>query len=215
MDKEEKLKRIIDCGVVSIIRVKSSEEAVKIADAIKQGGVDVIEVSLVTPGALEAIRTISQKFGDKVLTGAGTVLDSESARAAMLAGAEFVICPTLKRSVIETCRRYSKISIPGAFTPTEILTAWEWGVDIVKVFPAGLAGPEYFKDILAPLPQVRLLPTGGVNLDNAGEFIKAGAVAIAVGSALVDKKAVAEARFDIITENARKFLEAVKKAREK
>lgn len=215
MGKEENLKRIIECGVVSIIRVKSSEEAVKIADAIEKGGVDIIEVSLVTPGALEAIHTISQKFGDKVLAGAGTVLDSESARAAISAGAEFVIGPALKRNVVETCRRYSKICIPGAFTPTEILAAWEWGADIVKVFPASLAGPRYFKDILDPLPQVRLLPTGGVNLDNAGEFIKAGAVAIAVGGSLVDKKAVAEGRFDVITENARKFLEAVKKARGK
>jgi len=215
MGKEENLRRLIDCGVVSIIRVKSAEEAVRIANAIKEGGADVIEVSVVTPGALDAILAISRKFGDDVLTGVGTVLDPETARAAILAGAEFVIGPTLSKGVIEVCKRYSKISIPGAFTPTEILTAWELGADIVKVFPAAVVGPRYFRDVLDPLPQVRLLPTGGVNLDNAGEFIKAGAVAVAVGGSLVDRKAVAEGRLEVITENARKFLEVVKKARGK
>jgi len=214
LSKEEKLRRLIECGVVSIVRVEGPEEAIKIAKAIKEGGVNVIEVSMVTPGALDAIQTTSRELGDEVLTGVGTVLDPETARAAILAGAEFVIGPTLNEGVIKVCKRYSKISIPGALTPTEILTAWEMGADIVKVFPAGLVGPGYFKDVLSPLPQVRLLPTGGVSLSNAGEFIKAGAVAVAVGSALVDRRAVAEGRFDIITDNARKFSEVVKKARE-
>ncbi|MCD6240551.1 bifunctional 2-keto-4-hydroxyglutarate aldolase/2-keto-3-deoxy-6-phosphogluconate aldolase [Candidatus Bathyarchaeota archaeon] len=213
MNKENNLKRLIDCGVVSIIRVENSTEAVKSAEALRKGGINIIEVSMVTPGALDAIRAISQKFGEDVLVGAGTVLDSETARAAILAGAEFIIGPTLNREVIKVCNRYSKIVIPGALTPTEILTAWELGADIVKVFPARVLGPRYIKDILAPLPQVRLLPTGGVNLENAGEFLKAGAVAIAVGSALVNKKVVKEGKFDIITEKARKFLEVVNKAR--
>ncbi|MHA1582611.1 MAG: bifunctional 4-hydroxy-2-oxoglutarate aldolase/2-dehydro-3-deoxy-phosphogluconate aldolase [Candidatus Baldrarchaeia archaeon] len=213
MNKENNLKRLIDCGVVSIIRVENSTEAVKSAEALRKGGINIIEVSMVTPGALDAIRAISQKFGEDVLVGAGTVLDSETARAAILAGAEFIIGPTLNREVIKVCNRYSKIVIPGALTPTEILTAWELGADIVKVFPARVLGPRYIKDILAPLPQVRLLPTGGVNLENAGEFLKAGAVAIAVGSALVNKKVVKEGKFDIITEKARKFLEIVNKAR--
>jgi 2-dehydro-3-deoxyphosphogluconate aldolase/(4S)-4-hydroxy-2-oxoglutarate aldolase len=215
LDKEENLRRIVECGVVSIIRVRSSGEAIKIADAIKVGGVNVIEVSLVTPGALDAIRTIAEKFKGDVLLGAGTVLDPESARAAILAGSEFVIGPNLQRRVIQMCRRYSKISIPGALTPTEILTAWEWGADLVKVFPASLGGPAYIKSILDPLPQVRLLPTGGIDLNNAGDFLKAGASAVAVGGTLVDKKAVASGNFDVITENARKFVEVVKKARAK
>lgn len=214
MSKEENLRRLIECGIVSIIRVEGSEEAIKIAKAIKEGGVNVIEVSMVTPGALDAIETTSRELGEEVLTGVGTVLDPETARMAILAGAEFVIGPTTNKGVVEVCKRYSKISIPGAFTPTEILTAWELGADIVKVFPAGVVGPGYFRDVLAPLPQVRLLPTGGVSLNNAGEFIKAGAVAVAVGSSLVDRKAVAEGRFDIIRENARKFSEAVRQARE-
>jgi len=214
MNREEILRRIIDCGIISIIRVKSSDEAIKIASAIKEGGIDVIEVSVVTPGALDAIHTISEKFGEEVVTGVGTVLDAETARAAILRGAEFVVSPTLNEEVIKICKRYGKISVPGALTPTEILTAWENGADIVKVFPARLVGPRYFKDILAPLPQVRLLPTGGVDLNNAGEFIKAGAVAVAVGGSLVDKKAVAEGKFEIITEKARKFLEVVREARE-
>ena len=215
MDKDKNLECLVDCGVVAIIRVKDSEEAVRVAGAIKEGGVNVIEISVVTPNALAAITAISQRFGEEALIGVGTVLDPETARAAIVAGAEFVVGPTLNKGVIETCRRYSKISIPGAFTPTEILTAWELGADIVKVFPAAVVGPRYIKDILEPLPQVRLLPTGGVNLENAGEFIRAGAVAIAVGGALVDKKAVAEERFGVITERARKFLEVVKRAREK
>jgi 2-dehydro-3-deoxyphosphogluconate aldolase/(4S)-4-hydroxy-2-oxoglutarate aldolase len=168
---------------------------------------------MVTPDALEAIKTISKEFRDEFLPGAGTVLDSESARAAILAGAEFIVSPVLCRGVIEVCRRYSKIAIPGALTPTEILEAWELGADIVKVFPAALGGPRYIRDILEPLPQLRLLPTGGINLDNAGDFIRAGAVAIAVGSALVDKKATLEKRFNVITENALKFVEAVRRAR--
>jgi len=215
MGKEENLKRIIDCGVVSIIRVKSQEEAIKTVRAIKEGGIDVIEVSVVTPGALNVIKMTSEKFGDEVLIGVGTILDPETARASILSGAEFVIGPTLSRGVIKVCRRYSKISIPGAFTPTEILTAWELGADVVKVFPAAIVGPSYLRAVLGPLPQVRVLPTGGVNLNNAEEFIKAGSVAIAVGGALVDEKAVMEGRFEVITENARRFLEAVKKARGK
>jgi 2-dehydro-3-deoxyphosphogluconate aldolase/(4S)-4-hydroxy-2-oxoglutarate aldolase len=149
-----------------------------------------------------------------VLVGAGTVLDPETARAVILAGAEFVVSPTLNLRVIEVCRRYSKIVIPGTFTPTEILTAWEAGADIVKVFPATVGGPQYLRDIKGPLPQIRLMPTGGVNLENTPDFIRAGAVAVAAGTSLVDKKAVKEKNYDLITETARKFVEAVKRARE-
>jgi 2-dehydro-3-deoxyphosphogluconate aldolase/(4S)-4-hydroxy-2-oxoglutarate aldolase len=213
MDKDENLKRLIDCGVISVIRARTPNDAVEIGKAIHSGGVNIIEVSMVTPDALEAISTIRRELGNKIVAGAGTVLDPESARAAILVGAEFVVGPNLNKEVIEMCRRYSKISIPGAWTPTEILTAWESGADIVKVFPASVGGPRYLRDILEPLPQIRLLPTGGVNLENVGDFIKAGAVAVAVGGAIVDRKAVEDRRFDMIADNARKFAEAVKKAR--
>lgn len=214
MNKEEGLKLLVDSGVVAIIRVKKADEAVKVAEAIKKGGVKVIEVSMNTPNALDAIRRISQKFGGEVLVGAGTVLDPETARATILAGADLIIGPALNKEVIEVCRRYGKICVPGAFTPTEILTAWEAGADLVKVFPAApVPGPGYLKAVKAPLPQIMLVPVGGVNLANAADFIRAGAAAVAAGGSIVDKKAVAEGRFEVVTEKARKFMEAVKKAR--
>jgi 2-dehydro-3-deoxyphosphogluconate aldolase/(4S)-4-hydroxy-2-oxoglutarate aldolase len=145
--------------------------------------------------------------------GAGTVLDPETARAVILAGAEFIVSPNLNLKVIEVCHRYGKVVIPGTLTPTEILTAWEAGADIVKVFPAGALGPGYLRDIKGPFPQIRLTPTGGVNLENTPDFIRAGAVAVSVGTSLVDRKAVSQRRYDIITENARKFVEAVRLAR--
>jgi 2-dehydro-3-deoxyphosphogluconate aldolase/(4S)-4-hydroxy-2-oxoglutarate aldolase len=213
-DKERNLQVIIDCGVVAIVRVESAQEAVAVCTAIAKGGVKPIEVTMTVPGAVDAIKEFKSIVKDKVLVGAGTVLDPETARAVILAGAEFVVSPTLNLGVIEICRRYSKIVIPGTFTPTEILTAWEAGADIVKVFPATLGGPQYLRDIRGPLPQIRLMPTGGVNLENTPDFIRAGAVAVAAGTSLVDKKAVKEKNYDLITETARKFVEAVKRARE-
>ncbi len=213
MRKEENLKKMIECGVVPVLRVKSSDEAVKIADVMVDSGINNIEVSLVTPDAIEAISEISKNYEDKIITGAGTVLDSESTRTAILAGADYIVSPTINDGMIKTCKRYNKICIPGAFTPTEILKAWELGADLVKVFPARLGSAQYFKDVLAPLPQVRLMAAGGVNLENAGEFIKAGASVVAVGSSLIDKKAVAERKWEIIKENARKILKAVSEAR--
>ena len=212
-NKEKNLQAIIDCGVVAIIRAESAQEAMDICLAIAKGGVKPIEITMTVPGAIEAIKELKGLLKDKVLLGAGTVLDPETAKAVIYAGAEFVVSPTMNLEVIKVCRRYSKIVIPGAFTPTEILTAWESGADIVKIFPARVGGPKYVTDIRGPLPQIRLLPTGGVELDNTADFIKAGAVAVAVGTSLVDKKAVKEKKFDIITENARKFVEAVKSAR--
>lgn len=212
-NKEENLQDIVNCGVVAIIRVASAQEAVAVCGAIAKGGVKPIEITMTVPGAIDAIKELKGAMGDNVLLGAGTVLDPETARAVVLAGAEFVVCPTLNLEVIEVCRRYSKIVIPGAFTPTEILTAWEAGADIVKVFPATVGGPRYLRDIRGPLPQIRLMPVGGVNIDNTPDFIKAGAVAVAAGTSLVDGKAVSEGKYDIITENARKFVEVVKLAR--
>ena len=200
-------------GVIAVVRAKSADLAVKIALAVANGGIKPVEITMTVPGAMEAIKEVSQKLVDKVIVGAGTVLDTETARMAILAGAEFVVSPILNLKVIELCKRYSKVIIPGAYTPTEILTAWERGADIVKVFPATTGGPQYFRDIHGPLPQIRLLPTGGVTLENAADFIRAGACAIAVGSNLVDKKAVAEGKFEIITEEAIKFREVVEKAR--
>jgi len=212
-DKEKNLQDIIDCGVVAIVRVGSAQEAVEVCGAIAKGGVKPIEVTMTVPGAIDAIKEFKSAMKGEVLVGAGTVLDPETARAVILAGAEFVVSPNLNLKVIEVCHRYGKVVIPGTLTPTEILTAWEAGADIVKVFPAGALGPRYLRDIKGPFPQIRLTPTGGVDLENTPDFIRAGAVAVSVGTSLVDRKAVSERRYDIITENARKFVEAVKLAR--
>ncbi len=212
-DKDKNLQTITDCGVVAIVRVSSAREAVDVCMAIARGGVTPIEVTMTVPGAIDAIREFKSTVKEEVLIGAGTVLDPETARACILAGADFIVSPTLNLEVIKVCRRYSKIIIPGTFTPTEILTAWEAGADIVKVFPASVGGPGYLKDIMGPLPQVKLVPTGGVNLETTPEFIKAGAVAVAAGSSLVNKKAVSEQNWDAITDTARKFVAAVKQAR--
>ncbi|HHY46426.1 MAG TPA: bifunctional 4-hydroxy-2-oxoglutarate aldolase/2-dehydro-3-deoxy-phosphogluconate aldolase [Firmicutes bacterium] len=212
--KESYLQAMIDTGVVAVIRAQSSDELIEVTSALKDGGLKAIEITMTTPGALEVVAAVAKRFRDEVIVGAGTVLDPETARMAILAGAEFVVGPTLNREVIALCKRYSKIVIPGAFSPTEILAAWEAGADVVKVFPATKLGPGFFKDILGPLPQVKLTPTGGVNLENAGEFIKAGAVFLGVGTALVDKKMVAEKRWDDLAALAHKYLEAVKVARQ-
>lgn len=213
--REEMLQYVIDCGVIAVVRLDSGDQLVRSAQALREGGVKVIEFTMTTPNALDMIKEASKTMPGDVLLGAGTVLDPETARAAILAGAQFSVSPSLNPKVIEMCHRYSKVCIPGALTPTEILTAWECGADVVKVFPATLGGPQYFKDLAGPFPQIRLLPTGGVSLANAGDFIKAGAVAVAAGSNLVDRKAVREGRFDAITETARKYVEAIKAARAK
>jgi 2-dehydro-3-deoxyphosphogluconate aldolase/(4S)-4-hydroxy-2-oxoglutarate aldolase len=213
MSKEKDLQRIVDCGLVAIVRFDRSEELVEVAQAIKAGGVDVIEFTMTTPNALSIIAASAEEFGEEVLLGAGTVLDPETARAAILSGARYIISPTLNPRVIELCHRYGVIVVPGAFTPTEILTAWELGADMVKVFPAAAMGPGYIKDILSPLPQAKLMPVGGVSLSNVAQFIKAGATAVAAGGSLVDKKAVAERDFDRITEMARSFVMAIREAR--
>lgn len=206
------LDRIIDCGVVAVLRADSSAELLNVASALREGGVVAIEVTMTTPGALKVIEEAAVRMKDSII-GVGTVLDPETARAAILAGAEYIVSPTLHLGVVEMARRYSKIVMPGAFTPTEILAAWQAGADVVKVFPASVGGPAYFKDVKGPLPQVRLMPTGGVDLTTAGAFIKAGACAVGAGSAMVDRKAVSAGRFDLITETARKFVEEVRKAR--
>jgi len=207
------LDRIIDCGVVAVLRADSSAELLNVAGALREGGVVAIEVTMTTPGALKVIEEAAAKMKDSVI-GVGTVLDPETARAAILAGAEYIVSPTLHLGVIEMAKRYGKVVMPGAFTPTEILTAWQAGADVVKVFPASVGGPAYFKDVKGPLPQVRLMPTGGVDLTTTGAFIKAGACAVGAGGAMVDKKAVSAGKFDAVTDTARKFVEEVRKARQ-
>ncbi len=214
MEKREILNRMISEGLIPVIRVTSASEAVDVADAIKEGGVNFIEITMSVQGAIDVIKELTQKYKDEIVMGAGTVLDPETGRAALLAGAQFIVSPTLNLDLIQLSHRYSTVVIPGAMTPTEILTAWNAGADMVKVFPsAQLGGPEYIKALRGPLPQILLVPTGGVNLQNAGAFIKAGAAALGVGGELVDKKAIKEKKFHIITESARAFLKTIQEAR--
>ncbi len=214
MEKREVFNRIISEGLVPVVRVSSAQEAIDVAEAIKEGGVSLIEITMSVQGAIEVIKELTQKYKDKIIMGAGTVLDPETGRAALLAGAQFLVSPTLNLDLIHLAHRYSAVVIPGTMTPTEVLTAWNAGADLVKVFPAAqLGGPEYIKALRGPLPQILLVPTGGVNLQNAGAFIRAGAAALGAGGELVDKKAVKEKKFHIITENTRAFLKAIQEAR--
>ncbi|RKU36918.1 2-dehydro-3-deoxyphosphogluconate aldolase [Candidatus Poribacteria bacterium] len=212
MTKLEQMRRIEASGIVAIIRANSANELIDAAAAIHAGGVDVIEVTMTTPNALQVISDVSSVYGDAVLVGAGSVLDAETARAVMLAGAEFIVSPVTKVDVIEICNRYGKVVIPGAFTPTEILMAWEAGADYVKVFPSSGVGASYIKDIKAPLPHIPLVPTGGINVENAGEFISAGATALGVGSALVNNQLIAARDFESLTERAKKLCAEVRRA---
>jgi len=215
MEKRDIFNRMMSEGLIPVIRVSSAQEAVDVADAIKEGGVTLIEITMSVPGAIDTIKELTRKYKDEIIMGAGTILDPETARAVLLAGAQFIVTPTLNLDVIQLAHRYSAVVVPGAMTPTEILTAWNAGADMVKVFPAAqLGGPEYLKALRGPLPQILLVPTGGVNLQNAGAFIKAGATALGVGGELVDKKAIKEKKFNVITENTRAFLKVVKEARE-
>jgi 2-dehydro-3-deoxyphosphogluconate aldolase/(4S)-4-hydroxy-2-oxoglutarate aldolase len=198
--------------VVAVVRLDSAEKLVKVAEALKEGGITTIEFTMSSPGVLDMIREATAHFGDEVLMGAGTVLDPETARAAILAGAEFIVTPTLNLATIKLCRRYGKPIVPGALTPTEILTAWEAGADMVKLFPASTVGPGYLKAVLAPLPQLRLVPTGGVSADNAAEYLRAGATALGIGGKLVDKTAVARGDWPAITAEAQRLMSAVQSA---
>ena len=206
----EILKRLIEGKVVAVVRLDSGDQLVRVAEALKAGGISAIEFTIPTPGALEMIRQATAYFGDSVLMGAGTVLDAETARAAILSGAQFIVTPALNLKTIELCHRYGKPIIPGAMTPTEILTGWEAGADMVKVFPAESLGPAYLKAVLAPLPQVRLVPTGGISAENAAEYLKAGATALGVGGRLVDKSAVAKGDWVALTVEAQRLMEAVR-----
>jgi 2-dehydro-3-deoxyphosphogluconate aldolase/(4S)-4-hydroxy-2-oxoglutarate aldolase len=200
-------------GVVAVIRLHDARQLRSVTEALAAGGVRAIEITMTVPGAIGLIEELASSLKSEFVIGAGTVLDPETARQVVLAGAKFVVSPVFKTSLIEVGHNYDVPVMPGCFSPTEILSAWEAGADIVKVFPATSLGPSFFKDIRGPLPQLRLMPTGGVTRENAGDWIRAGAVAIGAGSALVDSKAVAEGRLDVITANARHFIEAVQRAR--
>jgi 2-dehydro-3-deoxyphosphogluconate aldolase/(4S)-4-hydroxy-2-oxoglutarate aldolase len=213
--KEQYFKQVADAGVVAVIRANSKDQLAGLTEALLAGGVPSIEVTMSTPKAIAGIEMLADKFGDSAVIGVGTVIDAATARDAISAGAQFVVSPVFDEQIVATTRRYGKIMIPGAFTPTEILRAWTAGADVVKVFPSTMLGPGYFKDILAPLPQLRLTPTGGVDLKNAADWIKAGAVFLGAGSSLVTKDALAKNDWASVTANARAFVEAIRAARAK
>ena len=214
MTKQDVLRQIADLGLVPVVRAQSADEAMKVVDAIRAGGVTVLEITMTVPGALGAMEQVSKRFGNDVLLGAGTVLDPETARACMLAGARFVVTPTLNPATIEMCRRYSVPIMPGALTPTEVLAAWTAGADVVKVFPCGaLGGASYIKSLKAPLPQIEMIPTGGVSVKTAADFIKAGSMALGVGADLVDTQAIRDGNARVVTEKAREYVRLVQEAR--
>jgi 2-dehydro-3-deoxyphosphogluconate aldolase / (4S)-4-hydroxy-2-oxoglutarate aldolase len=213
MAKQSDLQRVARCGIVAVIRAASGERLAEVAEALLAGGVDVMEVTFTVPRAHQALEHVAARLGDKILLGAGTVLDPETARLALLSGAEFIVSPTVNLEVIKLCRRYDKLVMPGALTPTEVLTAWEAGADIVKIFPSDITGPAYLKALAGPLPQIRLMPTGGVTLATAADFLKAGSFALGVGSSLVDPRSVAAGDFKSIERLARQFVDIVAAAR--
>ena len=212
--REKAVALIREIGLVPIVRAPSPEDGFQAVEAIVAGGIGIAEITMTVPNVIHVVERLADRYGDKVLLGAGTVLDTETCRAALLAGAQFIVTPALDTRVIEMARRYSKPCIPGALTPTEVLTAWQAGADWVKIFPCGpVGGPSYIKALKGPFPQIEFVPTGGVNLETTPEFIKAGAAAVAVGGELVNLKALKEGKLEVITETARKFLEAVRAGR--
>ena len=214
MNKAEVIKQIKDVGLIPVVRATSADEAMRAIDAIREGGVSVLEITMTVPGAVGVIEQLTKKYGSDVLVGAGTVLDAETARACMLSGAQFIVSPALNMETIECCRRYGVAVMPGAMTPTEVVQAWTAGADLVKVFPAGaLGGASYLKALKAPLPHIELVPTGGVSLKTAADFIKAGASALGVGADLVDLKAIRDGQAALITERAKQFVQIVREAR--
>lgn len=213
MGRETTLRRILDGGLVAVVRSDSPSQLVNVVRALAEGGVTAAEITFTVPDAHEVIRQVRRELGDSIVLGAGTVLDTETARIAILSGAEYLVSPTLNLDVIRLAHRYDKAIMPGAFTPTEVLTAWEAGADVVKVFPAEIGGPPYLKALRGPLPQVRLMPTGGVDLTTAEAFLKAGACCLGVGSSLVEPKAVAAGDFARLTSLASQYAAIVKKFR--
>ena len=214
MNRPQQLQRILNSGIVAVVRAPEASALVEVCRALAEGGVTVVEITLTVPDALEVVRAVRRELGDQVLLGAGTILDAETGRLALLAGAEYLVAPTLNLDVIRLCHRYDKLVMPGAFTPTEILSAWEAGADIVKVFPAEVLGPPFFKAMRGPLPHIRLMPTGGVDLNTAASFLSAGACCLGVGSQLVDPKLVAARDYAGLRQRAAQYVEIVRQHRQ-
>jgi 2-dehydro-3-deoxyphosphogluconate aldolase/(4S)-4-hydroxy-2-oxoglutarate aldolase len=213
MSRDAVLARIMDAGLVAIIRSSDPSQLVDVCSALAEGGVTAAEITFTVPGALEVIRKAREALGSRVVLGAGTVLDTETARAAILTGAEFLVAPTVNVEVIRLAHRYDVPIMPGAFTPTEVLTAWDAGADVVKIFPADTGGPAYLKALRGPFPQIRMMPTGGVDLTTVEPFLKAGACCLGVGSSLVQPKLIALRDFEALRSLARNYVDAVKRAR--
>lgn len=213
MEKKHVIDAIIECGIVAVVRAESSELALRAVEAALAGGVNAIEVTFTVPGALEVIRTLSKGVSSDVILGAGTVLDPQTALDAVDAGARFIVSPNVNLATIEAAKSKGVAVFPGAFTPTEVLTAWQAGGDIIKIFPANVVGPSYFKDLHGPFPNIPLMPTGGVDLSTARTWLEHGAVALGVGGALIDRKLLKEGNFGEITERAKKFREIVNEFR--
>lgn len=213
-DPKETIQKMTDCGIAPVIRAESADQALKAVQAILAGGIPVIEITFTVPGAMEIIRELADSLGEQALLGAGTVLDPETAQGAISAGAEFIVAPNTNLQVIETTKQNGKVSIPGAFSPTEVAAAWQAGADLVKIFPASVLGPVYLKDLHGPMPDVPLMPTGGIDLDNVADYLKAGAATVGVGSSLVDKKAMKTGDYGVITEKAIQFVEIIRKTRQ-
>lgn len=212
--KTDVIKHIKEIGVIPVVRATTADEAMRAIDAIREGGISVLEITMTVPGAIKLIEEVAKRYGTDALVGAGTVLDPETAEACVSSGAQFVVSPALNLETISCCRRLGIAVMPGALTPTEVVQAWNAGADFVKVFPAGaVGGPSYLKALKAPLPQIELVPTGGVSLKTAADFIRAGAAALGVGADLVDINALREGQSALITERAKQFIEIVREAR--
>jgi 2-dehydro-3-deoxyphosphogluconate aldolase/(4S)-4-hydroxy-2-oxoglutarate aldolase len=214
MLKDASLSRIFASGIVAVMRAPDGKLLADVAEALHAGGVEAMEVTFTVPNAPRVLEQVASRLGDKIVLGAGTVLDPETARIALLAGAEFIVSPTVNLDVIRLCQRYSKAVMPGALTPTEVLAAWEAGADVVKIFPSEITGPAYLKALHGPLPQIRLMPTGGVNLQTAADFLKAGACALGIGSSLIEPKAVAAHDLARNESLARQYVEIVAQTRQ-
>ncbi len=214
MSKEDTLKSLIEVGAVAVIRLSDPKKLIKVAEAIYSGGVSGIEITMTVPNAIGVIADAGKEIGSYMNVGVGSVLNSETAQKAIDAGAKYVVSPIFKKEIIDTAHRNGVPAMPGAFTPTEIQTAYECGADIVKVFPADVVGMAFFKGVLAPMPHLKLMPTGGVTLTNAGDWLKAGACAVGVGSALLDKKAIAAGNYQVLTDNAKILMESIARARQ-
>lgn len=214
MSREETVKSLIDVGAVAVIRLSDHNKLIKVAQAIYQGGISGIEITMTVPNAITVIADASKEIGSYMNVGVGSVLNAETAQKAIDAGAKYVVSPIFKKEIIDIAHENGAPAMPGAFTPTEIQAAYEAGADIVKVFPADVVGMAFFKGVLAPMPHLKLMPTGGVTLTNAGDWLKAGACAVGVGSALLDRKAIAAENYGVLTENAKTLMESLARAKQ-